>query len=46
MDVCAKKETLFYTGDRLIGIAVMHKSCLQPVFSRQEAEDAAKMRRG
>lgn len=43
---CDKKETLFYTGDRLIGIAVLHKSCLQPVFSKAEAEAAAKMRRG
>lgn len=43
---CIKKETIFYTGDRLIGIAVLHKSCLQPVFSKEEAEAAAKMRRG
>lgn len=35
-----------YTGDKMIGVAVMHKSCLQPVFSQEQAEDSAKMRRG
>lgn len=44
--VCAKKEPQRYTGTECIGIAVMHKSCLQPVFSQKAAEDAAKMRRG
>lgn len=34
-----------YTGDKLIGIAVMHKSCLQPIFSKEQAEDSAHMRR-
>lgn len=34
-----------YTGTQVKGIAVMHKSCLQPIFSQQEAEDSAKMRR-
>jgi len=34
-----------YTGTEIIGIAVMHKSCLQPVFNRQAAEDSAHMRR-
>jgi len=34
-----------YTGTEIIGIAVMHKSCLQPVFNRQAAEDSARMRR-
>lgn len=34
-----------YTGNELIGISVIHKSCLQPIFTRQEAIDAAKMRR-
>lgn len=42
-----RKETMVYDGEReLIGIAVLHKSCLQPVFSQQEAEEIAKMRRG
>jgi hypothetical protein len=39
------KEKQTYTGDQMIGICVMHKSCLQPVFNQQAAEDAAKMRR-
>lgn len=34
-----------YTGDKLIGIATMHKSNMVPVFSNQEAEDISKMRR-
>lgn len=34
-----------YTGSKIVGIAVLHKSCLQPVFSREAAEDTAKMRR-
>lgn len=42
-----KKETLKYDGERkLLGIAVLHKSCLQPVFSQKDAEEIAKMRRG
>lgn len=35
-----------YTGDKLIGISVMHKSNLVPVFTEGEAKDLAKMRRG
>jgi hypothetical protein len=34
-----------YTGDQVLGVTVLHKSCLQPVFSKQDAIDAAKMRR-
>jgi hypothetical protein len=34
-----------YTGTKMIGITVLHKSCLQPVFSQEEAKDAARMRR-
>ena len=34
-----------YTGDKIIGITIVHKSCLQPVFNQQEAIDAANMRR-
>lgn len=46
-DVCdtSLKTTHHYTGDKLIGIAIMHKSCLQPIFSKQQAEDSAHMRR-
>lgn len=35
-----------YTGDAVVGIAVMHKSCLQPIFSQEAAIDSARMRRG
>jgi len=34
-----------YTGDAVVGIAIMHKSCLQPVFSQEAAIDSAHMRR-
>jgi len=37
-----KKE---YTGTLVKGIATMHKSCLQPVISREQATDIANMRR-
>lgn len=35
-----------YTGNAVVGIAVMHKSCLQPIFSQEAAIDSARMRRG
>jgi hypothetical protein len=41
----AKKEEKQYTGKNLIGIAVMHKSCLQPIFTKESAKDSANMRR-
>ena len=41
----SSKPSQQYTGDKVKGITVMHKSCLQPVFSNQEAIDAAHMRR-
>ena len=41
----SKREEQKYTGDKLIGIAVMHKSCLQPVFTKESARDSAQMRR-
>jgi hypothetical protein len=34
-----------YSGDKVLGVTVIHKSCLQPVFNQQAAVDAAKMRR-
>lgn len=41
------KPTKKYNGERkLLGIAVMHKSNLQPVWSKEQAEDISKMRRG
>ena len=35
-----------YTGDEIIGIAVMHKSNAVPIRSKKTAEEVAKMRRG
>jgi hypothetical protein len=43
--VAVLKPVQQYTGDKMIGIAVMHKSCLQPVFSQEAAADSASMRR-
>ena len=34
-----------YTGDKVNGIATMHKSNAVPVFSDEEAVDISKMRR-
>jgi len=39
------KETPEYTGDKMIGISIIHKSCLQPIFSNEAAVDVANMRR-
>lgn len=39
------KETKVYTGTEMVGISIIHKSCLQPVFSQEAATDAANMRR-
>ena len=35
-----------YTGDKLIGIATMHKSNSVPVFNHEDAIEIARMRRG
>jgi hypothetical protein len=43
----AKREPQVYNGERkLLGIATMHKSNMVPVFSKDDAEEIAKMRRG
>lgn len=39
------RENMKYTGTLVKGIVVQHKSCLQPVISKEEAIDSAKMRR-
>lgn len=39
------KPVMRYTGDNMKGISVMHKSCLQPIFTDEEAKAAASMRR-
>lgn len=41
-----RKEIPAYTGDKLLGIAVMHKSNLVPVFKAEDAVEIARMRRG
>jgi hypothetical protein len=43
--VAARPADKIYTGTAVAGIVVQHKSCLQPVFSIEEAKDSAKMRR-
>ena len=43
--VAAKSDAPVYTGDKMIGISIIHKSCLQPIFNDQAAKDAANMRR-
>lgn len=39
------KQKPVYTGDKLVGISMLHKSNLVPVFSHDEAKDHASMRR-
>lgn len=43
--VATKADAKVYTGDKVIGVAVMHKSCLQPIFNEEAAKDSASMRR-
>jgi len=45
LGVAAAPAPKVYTGTECIGVTVLHKSCLQPVFDKQSAVDAAKMRR-
>lgn len=45
LGVTYAKTPNVYTGDKLLGIAIMHKSNLVPVFSQEDAEDISKMRR-
>ena len=42
----SSKPNPVYTGTEVIGIAVMHKSCLQPIFNKTAVIEVAKMRRG
>ena len=42
---CSTKPSPTYTGTEIIGLSVLHKSCIQPVFSQEAAKDIAKMRR-
>lgn len=43
--VAAKAAPKVYTGDKMVGIATMHKSNLVPIFNDQAAKDVASMRR-
>ena len=45
MGVGAKAPAKVYTGTEMLGITVLHKSCLQPVFTKDQAVEAAQMRR-
>lgn len=40
-----KAETKVYTGTKMLGIGTMHKSNSVPIFSNDEAQDIASMRR-
>lgn len=42
----SSKQIPQYTGTKMLGIGVLHKSNAVPVFSDEEAVDIAKMRRG
>lgn len=42
---CTKKQPLQYTGTKMLGIGVMHKSNSVPIFSDTEAKDISTMRR-
>ena len=44
--VAAAREQKVYTGTKLVGIATMHKSNMVPVFSKDEATEVSRMRRG
>jgi len=41
-----KADIPVYTGNKMIGIGVLHKSNAVPVFSDEEAVEISKMRRG
>jgi hypothetical protein len=41
----AAKSDLKYTGENMLGIGMMHKSNLVPIFKQEEAKDISSMRR-
>ena len=43
--VTGRAEQQRYTGDKLMGIALMHKSNYVPIFNHEEAVSVARMRR-
>jgi hypothetical protein len=46
LGVAVKKEVQQYTGTAMLGIGQLHKSNAIPVFSKEDAIDISKMRRG
>lgn len=44
--VAALPTPKVYTGNKIVGIATMHKSNLVPIFNDQAAVEVAQMRRG
>jgi hypothetical protein len=44
--LAAKREVQQYTGTAMLGIGQLHKSNSIPVFSKEDAVDISKMRRG
>lgn len=43
--VATKSPAKIYTGDKMLGIATLHKSNAVPVFTNQDAVDISNMRR-
>jgi hypothetical protein len=43
---CVRVKDTEYTGDKCLGISVLHKSNGVPVFSQEEVVEISKMRRG
>jgi len=41
----APKQQQHYTGDKVLGVALLHKSNYAPVFDQRTAEEIARMRR-
>ena len=46
MGIAARAPDKVYTGSAVVGISTLHKSNGVPVFSKEEAIDISKMRRG
>jgi len=45
-NVAPAAEHKVYTGDSVLGIGILHKSNMVPIFNSDAAKDIAKMRRG
>ena len=42
---CTKSQDQAYTGTKVKGVGIMHKSNMVPIFSNEEAVEISKMRR-